>query len=91
MSLYLKDPAASLDYTIDWGAGYLGFERIAASSWTIEPAGELSIVSSSANETLTTVTLAGGVSGTVYRVTNHVVLTDAREDERALMLRVEQR
>lgn len=91
MSVYLKDPAASLDYTIDWGAGYLGLERIAGSSWSIEPAGELSVVSSSANETTTSVTLSGGIAGTVYRVTNHVTLTDAREDERAITLRVEQR
>ncbi len=91
MSVYLKDPAASLDYVIDWGAGYLGLERIATSSWSVEPCGGLTIVSSSANETQTAVTLAGGVPGTVYRVTNHVILTDAREDERSITLRVEQR
>lgn len=93
MDVYAKDPGASLDYAIDWGAGYLGVETIASSNWTVEPneTGGISIVSSSAGSTSTQATLAGGIAGNVYRVTNSVALTDGRGDERSITLRVEQR
>jgi hypothetical protein len=37
------------------------------------------------------VTLAGGIPGHVYRISNFVTLSDARADERQLTVRVEQR
>jgi hypothetical protein len=38
MTLLLKDPAAVLDYAIDWGAEYLGEgDLIAESSWSVDP------------------------------------------------------
>ena len=38
MSLLLKDPDAVLDYSIDWGAEYLGDDLLAESEWTVTPA-----------------------------------------------------
>ncbi|MEE4350418.1 MAG: hypothetical protein V2J26_09335 [Pacificimonas sp.] len=36
-------------------------------------------------------TLAGGLRGHVYRVTNRVTFTDGRTDERSLSIRVDDR
>ena len=38
MTFLLKDPAAVLDYSIDWGAEYLGDDLISTSEWSVSPA-----------------------------------------------------
>jgi hypothetical protein len=38
-----------------------------------------------------TVTLAGGIAGHVYRVTNRVTMSDGQIDERSMTMRVEER
>jgi hypothetical protein len=93
MTLLLKDPEATLDYSVDWGAEYLGGDALTESSWTVVPAesGGLSIVSSRFDLMLSTVQVAGGVAGRIYRMTNHVATAEGREDSRSIMLRVEKR
>ncbi len=93
MAIFLKDPAASIDYAIDWAAGYLDGATIAGSDWTIAPAdpGSVTVVATLTAPTRTGATLAGGLRGLVYRVTNRVTFSDGRSDERALVLRVEDR
>ena len=93
MSFHLKDPGAVLDYAVDWGAEYLDGDAIASSSFTVDPAeaGGAAIVASANDLTTATVTVGGGIAGRQYRVTNHVVMTSGREDERTIVLRVEQR
>lgn len=93
MSYYLKDPGAAIDYRIDWSAGYLAGQTIAESRWSVTPAEEGGLLASSGEEGpgQTTATLSGGVAGHVYRVTNRIMLTDGRADERTLTLRVEER
>lgn len=94
MSVYLKDPAANLDYSIDWAAGYLTEgQSVIASSWTILPddagGGGLTINAETMSGTLTSVTLAGGVPGRHYRVANRIILSNGTSDERSLVLRVD--
>lgn len=93
MTLYLKDPQGSLDYTIDWAAGYLSGQSVVTSLWSVLPAEAdgLVVVATLHDGARTSATLEGGVAGHVYRVTNHVVLSDGRADERSLAIRVEQR
>ena len=93
MGFYLKDPASSIDYTVDWGAGYLDGQTIAASSWRVEPqeAGGLVAEASATGSGRTIVTLAKGRSGRVYRVVNKVTLSDGRSDERTVSIRVDER
>jgi len=93
MTLLLKDPGATLDYSVDWGADYLTGDVITESSWTVSPAeaGGLSIVSSRFDLLVSTVEAGGGQPGRIYRLTNHVVTAEGREDSRSIMLRVEQR
>jgi hypothetical protein len=93
MATYLKDPDASLDYTIDWGAGYLGTATLTASTWTVTPVepGGLFIAGQAQSVTRAIVTLNGGVPGHFYHVGNQVVLSDGHADERSLTIRVENR
>ncbi len=93
MATYLKDPGASLDYTIDWGAGYLGSATVTSSSWTVLPVeiGGIVIAGDAHSATRTSVTLSGGISGHLYRIGNQVVMSDGSADERSITVRVEQR
>ncbi len=90
MGIFLKDPAARLDYAVDWSADFLGAATIAASDWTVAPAGA-AISATVMAATRTGATIAGGVPGTVYRVVNHITLSDGRTDDRALLIRIEAR
>jgi hypothetical protein len=93
MGFYLKDPGASIDYAVDWGAGYLAGETIAESLWSVEPeeAGGLTVTSSVREATRTAAQLTGGIAGHVYRVANRVTLSSGRSDERSLTIRADER
>ncbi len=93
MGIFLKDPSAALDYAVDWGAGYLAGKTIAASAWLAEPVedGGIVVAAEISSPTRTGATFAGGVPGQIYRVANRVTLSDGRQDERSLVLRIEQR
>ena len=90
MAIFVKDSAATIDYAIDWSAGYLGGETITSSVWRAVPEG-LSVMGSAIALGRTSVTLAGGVAGAVYRVTNSAAFSNGRSDERMLVVRVEDR
>ncbi len=93
MNYYLKDPGATIDYSFDWTAGYLNGQTVTGSGWTTQPAetGGVSVVSTAASPTQTSALLGGGVAGRVYRITNRVIFSDGRSDERQVVLRVEDR
>ncbi len=93
MAIFLKDPAAAIDYAIDWAAGYLDGATIAGSDWRVTPdqPGGVAVAATLTAPGLTGATLTGGGRGRVYRVTNAVTLSDGRHDERTLDLRVEDR
>ena len=102
MGIFLKDPAARLDYAVDWSSSYLNGTSprasssgatITASDWHVDPA-EASGIAVSATLTAparTGATLDGGISGHVYRIANQITLNDGRRDERTLSVRVETR
>lgn len=93
MALLLKDPAALLDYAIDWGAEYLGDDLIAESAWSVTPAesGGVTIAGSDFDAKVSTVKAAGGIAGHVYRLINQVTTGSGRSDSRSIVLRVEKR
>jgi hypothetical protein len=93
MALLLKDPSATLDYSVDWGAEYLSGDALTSSSWDVSPAepGGLEIVSSRSDLLVATAQVRGGIAGRIYRLTNHVGTAEGRDDSRSIMLRVEQR
>jgi len=85
---FVKDPDAVLDYVVDW-SDWLGTDTISSSSWTV-PTG---ITKDSDTNTTTTATiwLSGGTEGAEYRVTNQIVTTDGRTDERSIIIKVDER
>lgn len=93
MAYLLKDPAASVDYEVDWGADYLGEESLIASRWEISPGetGGLAVVASRFEPGIAAAQVTGGIRGHVYRLVNHVVLDSGREDRRSIAVRVETR
>jgi len=91
MSIFVKDPGASLEYAVDWAAGYLGAQTLSGSSWSVLPEGGLVLGADRIDGGRALVTLSGGQAGCVYRVTNTVIFSDGGHDERTIVVRVEDR
>ncbi|KAB7648180.1 hypothetical protein [Polymorphobacter fuscus] len=93
MAIFLKDPAAAIDYVVDWQADYLAGQTITASRWTVDPdaAGGLAVAVATHDGGRSTATLTGGTPGRLYRLTNQVDFSDGRRDSRTLDVRVEDR
>jgi hypothetical protein len=93
MTLLLKDPDAILDYSVDWGAEYLGGDLLSTSEWTASPdePGGIFVVGSSFDAKVSIVNAGGGVPGRLYRLENRVVMDSGRVDSRSIVLRVEKR
>lgn len=93
MTMMVKDPDSRIDFELDWAAAYPGGQAVTASVWTVIPdeAGGVAVAAAAHDLRQATVTLAGGVVGRVYRVTNRVTLSDGQIDERSMTVRVEER
>ena len=93
MTLLLKDPEAALDYAVDWGAEYLGSDKLTESAWDVAPVEDngVIVVGHDFDQLIATVKACGGVPGRIYRLTNRVVLMSGMTDSRSIMLRVEKR
>lgn len=89
MANWIKDPDAVLDYTFDWSNWLQPGETIAGYTLDVE----LGIVNDrhNGNATSVTVWLSGGDDGEFYRVTNHIVTSAGREDDRTMNVQVIQR
>jgi hypothetical protein len=97
---FLKDPSAVLDYRFDWAALTNGTgesdwlasgETISTS--TVTAASGLTVDSSSIVSSSTAVVcwLSGGTAGQSYTVTNRVVTSGGRTDERTITVKVTDR
>lgn len=84
---FIKDPAAILDYVIDW-SDWLNGDTIATSTWTV-PVG-ITQVNASSSAFTATIRLSGGTHGESYEVLNHVVTASGQEDERPITIEVRQ-
>lgn len=93
MSVFVKDPAARIDYAVDWLAAAGDGEAIADSLWSVSPdePGGLTVADHAFDIVRTAVTLEGGIAGRVYRIANRVTMTGGGIDERSLVVRVEER
>lgn len=84
-----KDPAEKLDYQLDWDAEYMrGADTISASTWTSTPTGLTHVATSVTASIKANIRISGGLVGTTYTVTNHVVLASGQEAERSFYLKV---
>lgn len=85
---FTKDPDAVLDYQFNWEDWLEDGETISTSTFLVDG---LTIDSQGHNTTRSTVWLSGGGAGNVYRVTNRVVTSDSRTDDRSISIRVMER
>lgn len=84
-----KDPDAVLDYAIDWSEWLATGETINTSTWTT-PAG-ITEDSESETGTVATIWLSGGTAGEDYEAENEIVTTDARTDNRTILIMCRER
>lgn len=85
---YDKDPAAILDYSIDWSTWLPTGDTIDTATWTSSDAAlviEASPAPSVASG-IATVWISGGVAGVRYRLTCQVETTAGRVDERTVTI-----
>ena len=83
---FVKDPSAILDYYMDWTA-WLAGDTIVDSVWVAS--GDVILSDSAVVGTFTSVWVEGGIAGDLIDLTNHIVTTEGREDERTLRLKVQ--
>ncbi len=91
---FRKDPAAVLDYAIDWSAWLAGpdgtdDDTIQSSSWGA-PDG-ITVDDDSNTDSVATVWLSGGTAGQTYQVTNHIVTAAGRETDQTILIVVQER
>jgi len=86
---YLKDPDAKLDFGFNWSDWLATGETISTSEWDVETG--ITEDSDSKTTIKTSVWLSGGTAGTTYEITNKVVTSQSRTDERTLSIRVVER
>ena len=87
MSCYLlkAKPSDVLDYKFDW-TSELGNDTISSSEWSVDAG--MTIDSDTHNDSIATVWLSGGVSGSVYKAVNKITTANARTISRSLAIRV---
>ena len=87
IATYDKDPAAILDYSIDWSAWLPSGDTIDSATWTASTG--LTVEASPAPSVaagIATVWISGGVAGTRYRLTCQVTTDAGRVDERSIAI-----
>ena len=84
---FIKDPDATLDYTVDWSRWLAKEELITTSTWTTT----LTTSGATNTSTVTLVFLAGGTAGTSYTVRNRVVTNQGRTEDRTFTVTVQER
>jgi hypothetical protein len=84
----LKDPAAKLDYGVNWAPWLAVGETITASTWTVDTGLTVTTPAASFTGTATTVWLLGGTVGTTYKAVNQVTTSAGRIDERTLTIEI---
>lgn len=85
MDTFVKDPQAVLDYIVDWEDALVTGESLSSSTWTV--AAGLTNVTTSFSSTDATIWLSGGSAGITYLVTNHIITTEGREDDKSFRIR----
>lgn len=84
-----KDPAAVLDYSMDWSSWLETSETITQSTWSTPPG--VAVTNETNSTTIATVWLSGGVVGREYVITNLILTSSGRQDERSFRIRIQNR
>ncbi len=88
MSKYIQDPDARLDYKIDW-SNWLDTDDWIASARASAQTG-ITIDTSAQTSTVHSFFLTGGTVGEEYEVTSHIWTNGGREDDRTIIIIVEE-
>lgn len=83
--VFTKDPAAKLDFSIDWSS-WLGSDTIATAEWTV-PDGITNALESK-TATTTTIWLEGGTAHRQYAVACRITTNGGRIDDRTIYVEV---
>lgn len=89
MGQFLKDPNATLDYTVDWADWMPAGDSITTVTWVV-PAG-LTKTTQTNTATAATAWLSGGTVGARYVVVCRITTVDGRIDDRTLQIDVQER
>lgn len=90
MTSFLKDPAAVLDYELDWSTWLATVsDTIATSTWTADTG--ITVDDESNTTTTATVWLSGGTAGVTYSLVNRITTAGGRTDERTITVAVRER
>lgn len=87
-AIHTKDPNAVVDFSRDWSP-WLGADTIATSTWVV--ATGLTSVTTTHDDTSTTVWLSGGTANTDYDVTNRITTAGGRTEDRTWLIQVRER
>lgn len=87
---FVKDPDATLDYSIDWSL-WLGTDTISASTWVADSGITIVSASESFDTTSTRLFVSGGAPGEKYTLTNQITTAGGKVDERSIEIRVRNR
>jgi hypothetical protein len=90
--MFVKDPQAILDYTVDW-TDWLKGDTISTSSWTVSPGitvgdGTNGAAAPSKTDTKTTIWFISGTLGVDYLATNRIVTVAGRTEDRTITVTV---
>lgn len=86
---WTKDPDAVLDWHFDW-INWLDQGEVITTS-TFDVTAGIAVNATENTTSNTTVWLAGGRAGQNYQVTNRIITSAARTDERSIIIRVRDR
>lgn len=86
---FVMDPDAVLDYTIDW-SDWLAGDTISSSVWAVI-SGTATLDDDTINGDLTQVWVSETVVGETVRLTNSILTTEGRADDRTLILVIQER
>ena len=86
-TVFLLDPDADLDFGFDWSDWLADTETISTSTWTITPVVGITQHDDSKSTTVTLVWLKEIVAGVTHRVTNSIVTSDDRKDDRSFYVK----
>lgn len=86
---FSKDPQADLDYVIDW-SDWLAGDTLNTSAWAVA-SGDVTLHDPAIVGDLTRVWVTGGTAGTIARITNSIVTTGGRDEDRTLTFIIQER
>lgn len=81
-----QDPSSRILRGLDWSAWLASGDTILRSSWTVPP--PLTLVSSTATQTVAQFMVTGGTSGKDYEITNRIETKGGEANEKSVKIKV---